>query len=69
MTTSPEGEDGERTNAALGESPRERAERAQEAALPEGRVVVSCSAAPGSGGLGRNLSEIVAALDFLFLGV
>ena len=37
--------------------------RAQEAALPPGRVAVSCSAPLGVGGLGRHLSEIVDALD------
>lgn len=37
--------------------------RAQEAALPPGRVVVSCSAPFGAGGLGRHLQEIVEALD------
>ncbi len=33
------------------------------AALPTGRVTVSCSASPGSGGLGRHLEEILAALE------
>jgi glycosyltransferase involved in cell wall biosynthesis len=35
----------------------------QEQALPSGRAVVSCPAPFGVGGLGRHLSEIVAALD------
>jgi glycosyltransferase involved in cell wall biosynthesis len=35
----------------------------QEAALPPGAVVVSCSAPFGAGGLGRHLREIVEALD------
>src|ERR1700693_1087370 len=34
----------------------------QEKALPSGRVVVSCSAPLGVGGLGRHLNEIVDAL-------
>ncbi len=38
--------------------------RAQELCLPEGEVTVrACSAAPGSGGLGRHLQEILGALD------
>jgi glycosyltransferase involved in cell wall biosynthesis len=36
---------------------------AQEAALPPGEVVVSCSAPFAAGGLGRHLQEIVEALD------
>lgn len=47
----------------LGASWREATLAAQEAALPSGRVVVSCSAALGTGGLGRHLREIVAALQ------
>jgi glycosyltransferase involved in cell wall biosynthesis len=35
----------------------------QEQALPSGRVVVSCSAPLGVGGLGRHLRELVDALD------
>jgi glycosyltransferase involved in cell wall biosynthesis len=54
---------GHRPGAALGRAARESAERAQQAALPAGRVVVSCSAPLGSGGLGRHLSEIVEALE------
>ncbi len=42
---------------------RAERERAQELALPGGRVVVSCSAPLGSGGLGRHLREIVGALE------
>jgi glycosyltransferase involved in cell wall biosynthesis len=44
---------------------RWRAERelAQEAVLPSGRVVVSCAAALGAGGLGRHLQEILDALE------
>ncbi len=34
----------------------------QETALARGRTVVSCSAAPGAGGLGRHLEEFLAAL-------
>jgi glycosyltransferase involved in cell wall biosynthesis len=37
-------------------------EGSQEAVLPSGRVVVSCSAPFGQGGLGRHLQEIVDAL-------
>jgi glycosyltransferase involved in cell wall biosynthesis len=42
---------------------RVRAASAQESVLPSGRVVVSCPAPFGVGGLGRHLSEIAAALD------
>lgn len=42
---------------------RERSASAQERALPSGRVVVSCPAPFGVGGLGRHLQEIVGALD------
>lgn len=38
-------------------------EAAQEEALPSGRVVVSCPAPFGAGGLGRHLQEIADALD------
>jgi glycosyltransferase involved in cell wall biosynthesis len=41
---------------------RASAQRLQEQALPSGRVVVSCSAPFGAGGLGRHLEEIAAAL-------
>ncbi len=41
---------------------RAAAARIQEAALPSGSVVVSCSAPLGTGGLGRHVSEIVDAL-------
>jgi glycosyltransferase involved in cell wall biosynthesis len=47
----------------LSASWRELALREQEAALPPGRVAVSCSAPLGAGGLGRHLGEIVDALD------
>ncbi|HYM55352.1 MAG TPA: glycosyltransferase family 4 protein [Solirubrobacteraceae bacterium] len=47
----------------LGAAWRAEAERAQRDALPPGRVVVSCSAPFGAGGLGRHCREIVAALD------
>jgi glycosyltransferase involved in cell wall biosynthesis len=46
----------------LGASWRKDSERAQEAALPGGSVVVSCSAPFGAGGLGRHCQEIVEAL-------
>jgi len=42
---------------------REATLRRQQAALPAGRVAVSCSAPLGTGGLGRHLGEIVAALE------
>src|SRR6185312_8987832 len=42
---------------------REAAAAAQEAALAPGATVVSCTAAPGAGGLGRHLQEIVLALE------
>ncbi len=42
---------------------REATGCAQQAVLPNGRVVVSCSAPLGAGGLGRHLSEIVDALQ------
>ena len=41
----------------------EETARTQAAALPSGRLVVSCSAPLGAGGLGRHLSEIVDALE------
>jgi glycosyltransferase involved in cell wall biosynthesis len=56
------GEDG--SDQVSGGDWRGRALRVQEAALPAGRFVVSCSApAPGVGGLGRHLDEILGALD------
>lgn len=42
---------------------RAEVERDQERVLPAGRVVVSCSAPLGAGGLGRHLQEVVDALD------
>jgi glycosyltransferase involved in cell wall biosynthesis len=48
---------------SLGVRWRAEAARAQEAALPTGRVVVSCAASLGVAGLGRHLREIVDALD------
>ena len=42
---------------------RTQAARAQEHALPVGRVVVSCQAPLGVGGLGRHVQEILDALD------
>ena len=44
---------------------RAAAHMAQDAALPAGTFVVSCSAAIGQGGLGRHLQEFVDALDRL----
>jgi glycosyltransferase involved in cell wall biosynthesis len=51
-----------RPDGPLGAQWREAAARAQLAALPAGRAVVSCTASLGSGGLGRHLKEIVDAL-------
>src|ERR1700727_480449 len=48
--------------AALGASWRAEQEQAQEAALPTGRVVLSCPTTPGTGGLGRHFDELLAAL-------
>ena len=45
----------DRGDGPLSASWREARLRAQEAALPAGRVVVSCSAPLGAGGLGRHL--------------
>lgn len=42
---------------------RAQSARLQEEALPSGRVVVSCPAPFGAGGLGRHLEEIVLALE------
>lgn len=53
----------DRAPAPLGASWRAERERIQEAALPRGRVVVSCSAPFGRGGLGRHVKEIADALD------
>jgi glycosyltransferase involved in cell wall biosynthesis len=57
-----------RGHRATGDTPfdarwRAAGEAAQQRALPSGRVVVSCSAPLGGGGLGRHLNEIVDALD------
>lgn len=56
-----------RAEAARGDGPlgagwRAATLRAQEAALPDGEVLVTCSAPLGAGGLGRHLGEIVDAL-------
>jgi glycosyltransferase involved in cell wall biosynthesis len=42
---------------------RRAQQRTQQAALPAGAAVVSCSAAIGDGGLGRHLAEILDAFD------
>jgi glycosyltransferase involved in cell wall biosynthesis len=49
--------------APLGAGWRARAAGAQEAALPDGRLVVSCPAPYGGGGLGRHLKETVEAAE------
>lgn len=55
---------GARSTAPVGSSAwRAQAQRVQVQALPQGRMVVSCAAALGVGGLGRHAREIVAALD------
>jgi len=52
-----------RPGGPLGAGWRKAALHAQCAELPSGRVVVSCTAERGAGGLGRHLDEIVAALE------
>jgi glycosyltransferase involved in cell wall biosynthesis len=47
---------------ALDASWRARSQAAQEQAVPLGRVVVSCPAPLGAGGLGRHLQEVLEAL-------
>jgi glycosyltransferase involved in cell wall biosynthesis len=42
---------------------REAMAAQQDAVVPAGTATVTCSAAPGNGGLGRHLQEIVAALE------
>jgi glycosyltransferase involved in cell wall biosynthesis len=54
--------EGER-DRALGVRWRAEATWAQEVVLPPGRIIVSCAAPFGVGGLGRHLHEILAALD------
>jgi glycosyltransferase involved in cell wall biosynthesis len=51
-----------RADGPLGSHWRGAREHAQEAVLPSGRVVVSCSAPLGVGGLGRHFKEVVDAL-------
>ena len=51
------------TGEPFGATARGARERTQDGALPRGRVVVSCSAPFGSGGLGRHVREIVDTLD------
>jgi glycosyltransferase involved in cell wall biosynthesis len=64
MTASTEsGVAANRGDGPLSASWRESALRAQEEALPAGRVAVSCSAPLGVGGLGRHLGEIAGALE------
>jgi glycosyltransferase involved in cell wall biosynthesis len=50
-------------NRPPGAAWRAEVARAQERALPAGRVVVSCAASPGVAGLGRHVQEIVDALE------
>jgi glycosyltransferase involved in cell wall biosynthesis len=52
-----------RSEGPLGAHWRVERERSQEAAVPSGQVVVSCSAPLGTGGLGRHLKEVVDALE------
>ena len=64
MTTSAEPPEVARPRGgATDRFPRLQAERVQEAVLPSGRVVVSCPAPYGVGGLGRHLQELAGALD------
>ncbi len=64
MTASTEsGVQESRGDRPLGAAWREATMRRQQAALPAGRVAVSCSAPLGTGGLGRHLSEIAGALE------
>ncbi len=64
MTASTEsGVQQSRADGAPGAGWREATLRRQQAALPAGRVAVSCSAPLGAGGLGRHLDEICAALS------
>jgi glycosyltransferase involved in cell wall biosynthesis len=53
----------EHPDGVLGARWRMERERSQARVLPSGKVVVSCAAELGSGGLGRHLQEIVDALD------
>ncbi|HEX4437404.1 MAG TPA: glycosyltransferase family 4 protein [Solirubrobacteraceae bacterium] len=46
----------------IGPGRRDAAAREQLAAMPSGKTVVTCTAAPGSGGLGRHMQEILDAL-------
>jgi glycosyltransferase involved in cell wall biosynthesis len=50
-------------DSPCGELWREATARVQQAAMPRGRVVVSCSAPRGGGGLGRHLNELLGALE------
>jgi glycosyltransferase involved in cell wall biosynthesis len=52
---------GSRPDGPLDPEWRRAAAQAQRAAIPSGRVVLSCTAPLGSGGLGRHLGEILAA--------
>jgi glycosyltransferase involved in cell wall biosynthesis len=62
MTQSTEARLSESAERPLGARWRTQSERAQEAVLPAGRFVVSCSAPLGVGGLGRHFKEFVDAL-------
>ncbi|HWG09811.1 MAG TPA: glycosyltransferase family 4 protein [Solirubrobacteraceae bacterium] len=64
MTASTEvgGLDSDADSSPLGDRWRERARREQRAAMPRGDVVLTCSAPLGTGGLGRHLSELEAAV-------
>jgi glycosyltransferase involved in cell wall biosynthesis len=63
MTASTEpGVEANRRDSPLSASWRDAALRAQQTALPQGSVTVSCSAPLGAGGLGRHFGEIAGAL-------
>jgi len=64
MTVSAERPAADRVGGPLERAWRAERERQQNEVVPSGaRVLVSCSAPPGSGGLGRHLQEILGALD------
>jgi glycosyltransferase involved in cell wall biosynthesis len=64
MTVSAERLDASHSGSLLDDVWRAERERCQDAVMPgNGRVLASCSAQLGSGGLGRHLQEIVDALE------
>ena len=64
MTVSAERFDAANSGSPLDDVWRAERERSQDAVMPgAGRVLATCSAQLGSGGLGRHLQEIVSALE------